>query len=468
MPDATTPVSLPSGELQLPHPIGDGPWNECLRDFKRTIEGGSLFVFGRGCFFSVQDPTQKIGDVSRAACELAFDEFTRNVGFELQRQALGLAPDSATKGACWHPCCARPAHHDGPCIDSNLQRLQPPEGCPDPLEPEILERLARHIVASVSVNPGMQVVMKHSFSPALWQPTFAVCIGSGQVHVMTLAFIGDPVIGDRPSSKSTPFILRLVTDDLLAASAQGHTRGPSKYSVQPAPTNAVTMSSHVTEFADEFLAKATGNLASSSEAAKDIPDVPGICSSLELEVLTPSCEIKEKPQLGCGQSNSLQLNAASPLVGNTLRSQGVKREVSVLADGLSVKAMTDALNNQASCSTPRSLVVRPDHCSVLKVSFEISQTASAPTPAATAGGLVLHAKSIGCSEQELDRPPTVLGVINRRMAFLRRRRTLHASTVLPAKPPLVDRGARMRDRISRSNQRASSKDSSTSESVCSA
>lgn len=341
--------SLPRGEMQVPLPIGDGPWNECLRDFKRTLEGGSLFVHSRGRCFGVQDPTQKHGDVSRAACELAFDDFARVIGFELQAQAMGLAAETVAKGKCWHPCCARPAHHDGPCVDSFLQRLKPPEGCPDPLEPELLEGLARHIVASVSVSPGMQVVMKHSISPALWQPTFVVCIGNDQIRVVTLAFIGGPVMGDRPSSKSTPFILRLVTDDLLAAGAQSDTRGPSQYSVQPAPMSVATMALHVTELADElFVANATGERVSSNKAAKDIPAVPMICSSSAPQMLMPSCEIKEMPQPGCEKSTSGQLNTASPIAGHVLTSERLKRQVSVLADGLSVKALTQSLNQQSS------------------------------------------------------------------------------------------------------------------------
>jgi len=280
----------------------------------------------------MQDPTQKRGDVSHDACELAFDEFSRVIGFELQSQAMGLAAHTDAKGKCWHPSCARPAHHDGPCIDSCLQRLRPPEGCPDPLEPEMLETLVGHIVASVSVNPGMQVVMRHSFAPALWQPTFVVCIGKDQVRVVTLAFIGGPVMGDRPSSKSTPFILRMITDELVAG-AQGHTRGPSRYCVQPAPKSVATIASHVTELADKFrVAKATGNRVCSNNAAKDIPAVP--------------CTVKEMPQPGQKKSFSLQSKTTSPNAGHALMSQRLKPEVSVLADGVSVKALADVLNRQ--------------------------------------------------------------------------------------------------------------------------
>jgi len=161
-------------------------------------------------------------------------------------------------------------------MDAFLQRLRWPEGCPDPLEPELLERLVCHIVASVSVNPGMEVVMRNSFSPALWQPIYIVCIGNDQVCVVTLAFIGDPVMGDRPSSKSTPFILRLVTDD-LAAAVLGHTRGTSQYSIQPAPLSVATIALHVTELADEFfVAKATGNRVSRKRLPRTYPLFLGV------------------------------------------------------------------------------------------------------------------------------------------------------------------------------------------------
>jgi len=56
-------------------------------------------------------------------------------------------------------------------------------------------------------------------------------------------------------------------------------------------------------------------------------------------MLVPSCEIKEMLQPGCEQSNSVRLNTAK---------QRLKRRVSVLADGLSVKVLTDALNQQSN------------------------------------------------------------------------------------------------------------------------
>ena len=34
------------------------------------------------------------------------------------------------------------------------------------------------------------------------------------VRVATYSFVGEPAFGDRPDTKSTPFVLRMVTEDL--------------------------------------------------------------------------------------------------------------------------------------------------------------------------------------------------------------------------------------------------------------
>merc|ERR1712062_57462 len=62
----------------------------------------------------------------------------------------------------------------------------------------------------------MQVVSDNQVPMALWQPIYVVCIGAQQVRVVTVAFVGEPVAGDRPDSKRTPYILRLITNDLVS------------------------------------------------------------------------------------------------------------------------------------------------------------------------------------------------------------------------------------------------------------
>jgi len=62
--------------------------------------------------------------------------------------------------------------------------------------------------------------MARGLQPNLWQPVFTICIGDGQVRVLTFAFIGHPVTGDRPDRKRTPFCLRIATGDLVRSAVR--------------------------------------------------------------------------------------------------------------------------------------------------------------------------------------------------------------------------------------------------------
>jgi len=360
MGDATMPSFLPSGDLQVPQPEGDAAWSECLRDLKRTFEGGSLSVLGRGRRFTVHDPAKVLGDVSHKACEEALDELANIIEFERQAQAMGLSPEVTTAGACWHPGCVRPARHEGPCVDGS-QRLELPEGCEDALTPELLKASTHRVAANICVVPGMQAVMNHELPPALWQPSFVVCVGNGQVRVLTVAFVGEPVCGDRPSSKSTPYVLRLLTDDLVRAESQG----PSRYCVRHALANAPTMALHLADLdAELFEAAETGDWTSITKVAQTRhPSVSsertpsaGPQQSLVTPATGESRELGDSASPEPVQMQPAQHRCASPALPSpspslqvTLSgSQTPPPEVSILADGLSVKAVTSALNNMSN------------------------------------------------------------------------------------------------------------------------
>jgi hypothetical protein len=434
------PAFLPSGEMHVPLPIGDSAWSESLRDLKRTLEGGSLFVIGRGRCSGVRDPAKVPGDVSDKACELAFDELVKIIGFELQVQAMGLTTDATASGVCWHPSCVKTARHDGPCVDGFLRRLPTPEGCAEPLEPESLEGIVRRVAANISVTPGMDAVMKHSISPTLWQPSFIVCIGNGQVRVLTLAFVGDPVSGDRPSSKSTPFVLRLVTPDLVPAPTDSHNPGPIHYRIQNALVDAETVAMQLADIAEElFTASETGDWTSITKAEMNLPPACSIVSSSAPQIFITPPETREplQPQVGtgpmlasptCRQSRLAQPRGRSP--GPIPATGTVQPTVSVLADGFSVKAVTSAWSNIAS----------------KRLGMLVAQ-ARAPSPGWS------HALAQAPVSQHRQRQSSV-----------RRRTTESAVKSSPAKPQAMDRASRVRERIHRSQERASSSDPSISKS----
>jgi len=330
MQDAATPVFLPNGEIDVPMPVGDSAWSDCLRDLKRTVEGSCLYVLSRGRCFSVCDPAKKPRDVSDKAGETAFNELVKIIGFEMQAQAMGLTTDATASGSCWHPSCVKPARHSGPCVDGFLRKQPLPEGCAEPLGPEILEGLVRRVAANISVIPGMEAVMRHSLPPALWQPSFIICIGSGQVRVLTLAFVGDPICGDKPTSKFTPFVLRLVTDGLVPATTDSHSPSHSHYCVRHALTGAETAAMHLADLAEElFTASATDDWTSITKVEMNMPPEFSINSSPAPQILIIPPEDGETPQSQAG-TKRIRSPSPSPLY--------VQHAVSALADGLSAKA----------------------------------------------------------------------------------------------------------------------------------
>lgn len=178
---------LPSGKVCVTVPSSDDVGAECLRDLKRTLEGGSVYILGRGVRYVVTDSANVVGDVSRSACENSLGALRGAISGEFTAQGLGA------------------------------------------LSEEALKQLSLRVASHISVTPGIQAVLSHAFPPALFQPTFLVCIGPGQVRVFTLAFVGELVSGDRPGSKCTPFILSIRSGNLAGGSVGA---ANARYAVQ--------------------------------------------------------------------------------------------------------------------------------------------------------------------------------------------------------------------------------------------
>jgi len=211
--------------------------------------------------------------------------------------------------------------------------------------------------------------MRHSLSPALWQPSFVICVGSGQVRVVTLAFVGDPVSGDRPSSKSTPFVLRLVTPDLVPVPTDSHSAGLVHYCIQNALEGAETVTMQLAELAEElFSASALGDWTSITKVETNMPPAYSIVSSPAPQIFIVPPETKEPPQPRVGtarsasptgrQSHLAQPRGRSPgPIHGKLVTQTIQPTVSVLADGFSVKAVTSAWSNITMTSTKLGMLV---------------------------------------------------------------------------------------------------------------
>lgn len=184
------------GQIMLPLPEGREGWMECFRDLSRTMQGGATFMLGRQCLYPIEGAEGAnaiLGSQGSRACDAAFEQLCTSIRSELMVQGFGLS----TQG-------------------TPVQLLPGRASC-DQVDPAALEELGHHVAMHISIGPGMQAVMQSRWPPALWQPMYVVCVGCLQIRVLTFAFVGEPVSGDRPDNKYTPAVLRLTTDDLVAA-----------------------------------------------------------------------------------------------------------------------------------------------------------------------------------------------------------------------------------------------------------
>ena len=88
----------------------------------------------------------------------------------------------------------------------------------DSPDSEALERVCRRVVYHLTVKASIQVCLAAKlFPPALYQPRWIVAcsLASQSLRVLTSGFVGAPVSGERPDTKSTPFLMRLASENLL-------------------------------------------------------------------------------------------------------------------------------------------------------------------------------------------------------------------------------------------------------------
>jgi len=237
------------GEVQVPFPAADDAWVERLRDLARSAHGGSVLIAGR---HRLRPAAEGSAEVGQEAPGLACKALLNTLRSELLAQGFGLSA----------------AGHVEPLARGCEGNVESPDDV-EQVDLRVLWELTRQVIAHVSVTPGLHVAEEAGLPPVLWQPLFLICVGCGQVRVLTLAFVGGPVAGSQPNKKRTPFVLRLTTDDLVppaALAAQGAPAVPAPSSVhfamEPAAPGSLLMLEHVASIEEElFGAVDTGDWA---------------------------------------------------------------------------------------------------------------------------------------------------------------------------------------------------------------
>uniref|UniRef100_A0A7S4S8A2 Uncharacterized protein n=1 Tax=Alexandrium monilatum TaxID=311494 RepID=A0A7S4S8A2_9DINO len=243
-----------AGLAEYPLPASADAWSECFRDLTRTLQGGGTFIVGRQRLYPVRAAADRPGDVSPGACRAAFEALCRAVQDELVAQGVGLSAAGDMRRACVSA---------------------------EQVDGRALRRLAHAVAVHICIGPGMQAAATSRLPPVLWQPLFAVCVGGGQVRVLTFAFVGEPVLGDRPDRKRTPLVLRLATGDLAAAArlaTAGELGSPTTtvhLVVEPAAEEAQFILDHIVSLEDElFAAVGTGRWSAFLGGGAEYPQAP--------------------------------------------------------------------------------------------------------------------------------------------------------------------------------------------------
>jgi len=196
----------PEGQIEYPLPDREDGWHECLRDLSRTMQGGGVFLIGRRAMNPLSGIASTSGDVGSSARDAAFDLLCGSIRDELTAQGLVLSPAGELRRLPPRTADASPSVLPRTRLSSPFQNMSW----------HAIQELGRQVAIHISIGPGIQVAMQGELPPTLWQPAFVVCIGCNQVRVVTFAFVGEPVAGDRPDRKYTPWVLRLVSGDLVA------------------------------------------------------------------------------------------------------------------------------------------------------------------------------------------------------------------------------------------------------------
>ena len=114
-------------------------------------------------------------------------------------------------------------------------RCESAEGATEQFRDSLLEALGEAdiqreqleiVIGNLTVGAAMDALTQHGCSPAMFQTKYVVwasrdASSEPELRVITYGFVGGPVRGPaRPDMKHTPFVLKLVTQNLLSGSVQ--------------------------------------------------------------------------------------------------------------------------------------------------------------------------------------------------------------------------------------------------------
>lgn len=188
---------------------------ECKRDFLRAWIGGGVAVLSPMHFDALSPwATSDVsaGDVSDEAMTRSIAEFREQI---LESTTFGTSSSSrdGSPAPAVSPGPTRPGARARSVTPGEERELFEMHKDVEAKFMEIVNTGA--IEPHLTVGPAMQFALDVGLAPRILQPRFVVVLGIRSLRIATIGFVGEPLIGDRPSEQRTPFVVRLLTQNLL-------------------------------------------------------------------------------------------------------------------------------------------------------------------------------------------------------------------------------------------------------------
>lgn len=148
----------------------------------------------------------------------------------------------------------------------------------------LIQALRSGVVESnLTVGPAMHFLAFAGLLPRILQPRFVVVLGPGCLRISTLGFVGSPELGDRPTEKRTPYVVRLLTQNLVGSTVENPTTQVRiKYWVRLAGPSETSISPVLSLEAPALLDIALGRAASFADRPLDAPEQARIIAGVAI------------------------------------------------------------------------------------------------------------------------------------------------------------------------------------------
>jgi hypothetical protein len=166
---------------------------------------------------------------SRQVTERLLKEFARDFGRTFGKRVIGVVSgDRPSEIRALEDLCglgsAEEEQRAVAAMDDEAKRAQLNSAVSSLLQANGLELAAyaldaccKRVLYNLTVTPAIDLAIGHECPPALYQARFVLLVGGDpvQLRVCTATYVGGPVAGDQPQVMHTPYLLRMMTPNLL-------------------------------------------------------------------------------------------------------------------------------------------------------------------------------------------------------------------------------------------------------------